>query len=58
MARDFKLDIDEVMSWKLNKLFRYMAFYLTENEDFRKKQLPTIELTADQVANKMGGWDE
>ena len=36
MGRDFGMDADIIMSWPLSKIYRYMAFYLTETDDFKK----------------------
>lgn len=42
------------MQWDLNKLHNYMAFYLTEDKDFKEAQL-TDEQRAQKLLNKFNG---
>jgi hypothetical protein len=32
------MDADIILAWPLKKIYRYMAFYITESDDFKKKQ--------------------
>lgn len=32
------MDVDIILSWPMKKLYQYMAFYITETEEFKKKQ--------------------
>ncbi len=38
LGRDMHIDADVILSWPIDKIYRYMAFYITESEDFKKKQ--------------------
>lgn len=37
VGRELHKDVDEVMGWPLDKLYEYIAFYMTENESWKEK---------------------
>ncbi len=46
------MDVDIIMSWPLDKLYEYMAFYMLEDEKCKDK-LQEESLTQDQKNEKM-----
>ncbi len=46
------MDVDVIMSWPLCKIYEYMAFYLTESEEF-KEQIREDNMTTEQKANQV-----
>jgi hypothetical protein len=53
-------DIDVIMQWPLSKLYGYMSYYLTQTDEFKEKMRIESKrpMTSDEIANKLGGWDE
>ncbi len=52
------MDVDVIMSWPLDKLYGYMAYYLTQSEDFKEKikdENLTPEQRTKQLMQVLGG---
>lgn len=52
------MDIDVIMSWPLHKIHEYMAFYLSETEEFKEKlkdEALTPEERTNQLLQLLGG---
>lgn len=37
LGRELHIDVDVIMSWSLNKIYEYVAFYRTENDEWAKE---------------------
>ncbi len=58
IGRDIKKDVDEIAEWPVQKIYEYMAFWLTENEDFKQKikdESLTDEEKAQAIMNILKG---
>ena len=57
LGRDLHMDVDIIMSWPLKKIYEYMAFYITEDEDWKKDYVEdsmTDEQRHNNFANILG----
>ena len=58
LSRDLCKDVEDVLNWPLHKIAEYMAFYKTENTEWRKQYKEdnmTPEDRAHQVLKMLGG---
>lgn len=53
MGRDYGIDADLIMKWPLSKIYRYMAFYLTESDDFKKKASNDKTMSFEEIVRLM-----
>lgn len=46
------MDVDVIMSWPLHKIYEYMAFYISETDEF-KERAEEDAMTPEQKTNRL-----
>ncbi len=52
LGRELHMDVDVIANWPLDKIHEYMAFYLTETDNF-KEEYADSKLTDEQRHKQM-----
>ncbi len=55
LGRELHLDVDVIMSWQLDKIYEYMAFYMTEQDSF-KEEYEESKISPEQRANALASF--
>lgn len=58
LGRDLGIDVEVIMNWPLNKIYEYMAFYLTDSDEFKEEyaeEQMTPEERSNQILKMLGG---
>lgn len=58
LSRDLGIDIDIILKWPVGKVYGYVAFYMTENPEWKEKMKEesiTEEQRAEMLLQVLGG---
>jgi hypothetical protein len=53
VGQDYGIDVDIVLSWPISKLYRYMAFYITESDKFKEDNKKDKVLSFEEICQLM-----